>query len=201
MPTTLIIGILLFNFHLVHVPTTNHMDINGLSHHLLSNEDLSEEDNFEDWLNNAYPFTLHILNNCLILFGTFTQFSKSHCHICLPSVHSMYINSTSVSTNPTQNNPIILCTPKAIAKNVWINLIHQFLNTQLHSSDLSNADYKSFINAATCFFLLNGTLYHQEPHGQHQSIILPEHRYRLIKKAHDDLRHKGVFSIYTCLLL
>ena len=160
-----IAGILLFSFRLVHVPTTHHTGADRLSCHPSSDEDLLEEDNFEDWLDNAYSFFFHILNNCLVPFGTFAHFSRSHLYICPSSTHSVYINATSATVDTIANDPAIPCTPKALAKDAWVDLIHWFLDMQICLPDLSNADYKSFINAATCFFLVNNTLYHQEPHG------------------------------------
>jgi hypothetical protein len=49
--------------------------------------------------------------------------------------------------------------------------------------------------------ILNGSLWHREPHGKHQ-LVVPESRwFRLIKEAHDDFGHKGVFTVWTRLLL
>ena len=45
------------------------------------------------------------------------------------------------------------------------------------------------------------TLYHREQHGWHQLVVPVEHRYGLIQEAHDSLGHKGVFSVWTHLLL
>ena len=51
------------------------------------------------------------------------------------------------------------------------------------------------------FFLLHSSLWCQEPHGHHQ-LVVPKHRhFRLIKEAHDDLGHKGVFAVRTQLPL
>ena len=51
------------------------------------------------------------------------------------------------------------------------------------------------------FFLLHGSLWHREPHGCHQLVVPEHHHFRLIKEAHDDLGHKGVFTVRTRLLL
>ena len=51
------------------------------------------------------------------------------------------------------------------------------------------------------FFLLHGSLWCREPHSRHQ-LVVPEHRhFGLLKEAHDNLRHKGVFTVWTWLLL
>ena len=79
--------------------------------------------------------------------------------------------------------------------------IRDFLHDHIHPPDLSDTDYMSFFNAATRFFLLNGSLYHQEQHRQHQLVVPVERHYGLIQEAHDSLGHKGVFSVQTHLLL
>ena len=79
--------------------------------------------------------------------------------------------------------------------------IHEFLCDYVCPPDLLDSDYMSFVNVATCFFLLNGSLYRQEQHGWHQLVVPVEHCYGLIWEAHNGLRHKGVFSVWTHLLL
>jgi hypothetical protein len=73
--------------------------------------------------------------------------------------------------------------------------------TQDLPDGMSDKDYQSFLNSATRFFVLNGSLWHREPHGKHQ-LVVPESRwFGLIKEAHDNLGHKGVFTVWTRLLL
>jgi len=51
------------------------------------------------------------------------------------------------------------------------------------------------------FFSSMASLYCRELHGHHQLVVPIERQYGLIREAHDDLGHKGVFSIQTRLLL
>ena len=99
------------------------------------------------------------------------------------------------------NDPIIPHTAKARAKDDRIDQIRNFLHDHVRPPDLSDSDYTSFINAATHFFLLTGSVYRREQHGRHQLVVPVEHHYGLIQEAHDSLRHKGVFSVRTRLLL
>ena len=80
-------------------------------------------------------------------------------------------------------------------------MIQGFLDTRLRPADLSDAEFQSFVNSAIKFFVLHDSLWHHEPHGRHQLVVLEHRRYGLIKEAHDDLRHKGVFTVRTRLLL
>ena len=73
-----IAGILLFSFRLVHIPATHHTSADRLSHHLPSDEDPPEEDDFEDWLDNSYSFLITLLNNHISPYGGFAHFSRHH---------------------------------------------------------------------------------------------------------------------------
>jgi hypothetical protein len=58
-----IADILLFNFHLVHIPTTHHTGADGLSCCPAAENDLPEDDDFKDWLDRAYSFLVSLLND------------------------------------------------------------------------------------------------------------------------------------------
>lgn len=60
-----IIEILLLKFCLVHVLATCHMGADGLSHCPLSQDDSLEEEDFKDWLDKAYSFSISLLNDHL----------------------------------------------------------------------------------------------------------------------------------------
>ena len=96
---------------------------------------------------------------------------------------------------------VIPQSPKALVKEAWMCSICGFLDTRQCPTDLTDAEFQSFINSATKFFLLHGVLWRREPHGRHQQIAPEGRRYGLIREAHDDLGHKGVFTVRTCLLL
>ncbi|KIK73070.1 hypothetical protein PAXRUDRAFT_74267, partial [Paxillus rubicundulus Ve08.2h10] len=97
--------------------------------------------------------------------------------------------------------PMILKSGKVADKEAKLAQIRDFIESHVRPVDLSDAEYASFINSACRFFLLDGSLWRCEPHGRHQLVVQEGKRYRLIKEAHDDLRHKGVFTVCTQLLL
>ncbi|KIO06846.1 hypothetical protein M404DRAFT_37253, partial [Pisolithus tinctorius Marx 270] len=98
-------------------------------------------------------------------------------------------------------DPAIPRSTKARACKAKIEMIRAFLATHERPPDLTDAQYSSFFNSASRFFLLDGNLWHRELHGRHQLVVDESKRYRLIKEAHDDLGHKGVFTVRTHLLL
>ena len=216
-----ITGILLFHFKMCHITADRHTGPDGLSCRPPANTDPPEDDNFKDWLDDSYFFCVTLLNDRTLSFITVpyfphtgpyaipgaSLFSRTPDLLLLPSplpcYHLTYssVFVSSVEPDLELDSPVISWSTKAIAKEARIRLIQDFLNTCLHPADLSNADFQSFVNLATKFFVLHDSLWCHESHGRHQ-LVVPEHRrYGLIKEAHDDLGHKGVFTVRTCLLL
>jgi hypothetical protein len=53
-----IVGILLFLFKLVHVSVLKHKGVDGLSRRLPVEEDPMEDNDYDDWIDRAYLFTI-----------------------------------------------------------------------------------------------------------------------------------------------
>ncbi|KIO11985.1 hypothetical protein M404DRAFT_962443, partial [Pisolithus tinctorius Marx 270] len=123
----------------------------------------------------------------------------------LPPPASFYLafSATADANNPsdTPDDPAIPWSMKAWAREAKIEMICAFLATREHPPDLTDVQYSSFFNSASRFFLLDGNLWHRELHGQHQLVVDESKQYHLIKEVHDDLGHKGVFTVRTRLLL
>ena len=166
----------MFSFRLVHVLATHHTGADRLSHCLPLDEDPPEEDDFEDWLDNSYSFSITLLNDHIAPYGRFTHLSRlppgplsDDCLVqlapynnALPThLDTSCIAPVLVITNSDSHhdNPIIPRTVKAHAKDNQIDQICTFFHDHVHPPDLSDLDYTSFINVATRFFLLNGSLY------------------------------------------
>ena len=218
-----IAGILLFHFELRHISADRHTSPDGLLHRPPSDDDPPDTDDFKDWLDNSYSFCITLLNDWLLPSST-TPYSahlgfRSPC--LLPSVplalccflllpiplpifvqsYSFVLHSSASEAVAEPDSPTIPRSTKAIAREAWIRLIRGFLETRARPADLSDTEFHLFINSATKFFLLHSSLWCQELHGHHQ-LVVPEHwHFRLIKEAHDDLGHKGVFTVRTRLLL
>ena len=83
-----IAGILLFSFRLVHIPAAHHTGADRLSCHSLSGEDPPEEDDFEDWLDNSYSFSITLLNNHISPYEGLAHFSR---HLPGPLSHGCLV--------------------------------------------------------------------------------------------------------------
>ena len=172
----------MFSFHLVHIPAAHHTGADGLSHHPPSDVDPPVEDDFEDWLDNSYSFLITLLNDRISPYEGLAYFSRHPpgplSHGCLAQLAPyegalpacldlLCVTPILIITNSDlhHNNLAIPRTAKAHAKEDQIDRIHDFLCDHVHPPDLSDLDYTFFVNAATCFFLLNRLLYHREQHG------------------------------------
>ena len=216
-----ITGILLFQFKLVHVAAEKHMGPDGLSHHPPSKLDPPEPEDDEDWLDKAYGFSIELLNTPPLPIQTYEypaygassgiiHLSHTHTRIgsllksksgCTNIFFSLCKMTTTSSQEKSPADPTIPQSDKAVAKDARILHIRQFLETTECPLDLSECDFQSFINTASHFFFLNSSLWHRQPNGCHQLVVPEPKHYGLIKEAHDDLGHKGVFSVCTRLLL
>jgi len=79
--------------------------------------------------------------------------------------------------------------------------IKHFLNSCKKPVDLSDEEFKSFMHYAARFFILEDNLWCRDPQGKHQLVVDPRKHYRILKEAHDDLGHKGVYAVHMRLLL
>jgi len=181
-----IAGILLFNFKLVHVPATKHTGADGLSRRPPSEDNPDITEDHEDWLDDAYSFSVQLLNDHY--HPSVSPPSNSLPHH-FPS-HSVFIDSVSDSLHPT-----IPCSESAKSFDKHLIHIRTFLTNSIRPPDLSDSEFQSFVSYATKFFVLGDKLWRRHPEGHHQLVIDEAKHYELIRQAHDDLGHKGVFTV------
>ena len=158
----------------------------GLSRRPPSEDDPDITEDHEDWLDDAYSFSVQLLNNHY--HPSISPPSNSLAHHS-PS-HSVFIDSVSDPSHPT-----IPRSDSAQAFDKRLILIHTFLTTSTRPPDLSDSEFQSFISYATKFFVLGDKLWRRHLEGCHQLVINKPKRYELIRQAHDDLGHKGVFMV------
>src|ERR1700733_4901190 len=66
--------------------------------------------------------------------------------------------------------------------------------------ELKDHQYQQFIKKASGFFILEDRLWKHDLHGKHK-IVIPENKcLELICEAHDNMGHKGLFSVRARLL-
>ena len=216
-----IAGILLFHFELHHVSVEKHAGPDGLSQCPHAPLDPPEVDDIEGRLDDSYSFCITLLNDRTILFDSvvyisldyvplyhLTSLPPSDCPFLLPNTAPHFPLTYATVFTSSHSEPVsapdslvIPRSPKALVKEAQMRSIRGFLDTKERPGDLTDTEFQSFVNSATKFFLLHGALWRHELHGQHQQVAPEGRRYGLIREAHDDLGHKGVFTVRTRLLL
>ena len=180
-----ITGILLFHFELHHVSAEKHAGPDGLSRRPHAPLDPPEVDDVEGWLDDSYSFCITLLNDQTIPFDSAVYISSdyvplyhlaslplSDCPFLLPNTaphfpltYATVFTSSHSEPVSAPDSPVIPWSPKALVKEARMCSICGFLDTRERPADLTDAEFQSFVNSATKFFLLHGTLWRREPHG------------------------------------
>jgi hypothetical protein len=203
-----IAGILLFDFKLRHVSAKDHAPADGLSRRRKSPDDSEDNDDTEAWIDKAYSFTMERLNNLPKVHDV------EHANLTDNNeTFSIHINSTpqqrksKVERDPdqiwiTQNSSLmnsetlkIPRSEKAEERDRHLKLIDKFLRDPTRPSAIPKIDQKKFIKSVTEFFVLEGKLWKKDCQGRHKLVVWEEKRLQLIYQAHDDLGHKGIFTV------
>ena len=176
-----IASILLFQFELRHISPDRHTGPGRLSLWPPSDDDPPDMDDFEDWLDNSYSFCVTLLNDWLLPSSITPCYAHLGCRFpcLLPSVPSassgflllpnpppIFVQSYCFVLHSSTSEPVIKPdsptipqSTKAIAREAQICLIRGFLEARARPADLSDTEFHLFINSATKFFLLHGSLW------------------------------------------
>ena len=198
-----IAGILLFHFKLRHVPGKDHASADGLSRRPQAPEDPVEDDDHEDWIDKSYAFGVELLN--------WTQSSRNSGEEQPRTEktyrHHQYYDSNRLDEWPTifvgsltQDQVEIPRSDRAKARDDEIIQIRKFLEDPDKISRPNDKEFKRFIQSATKFFVNKNQLWRKDHHGKHKLVIPNDRRLDLIRQAHDDLGHKGIFTVRNRLL-
>jgi hypothetical protein len=199
-----IMGILLFQFNLIHVPAAKHAGIDGLSRRPPAESDPEEDDDHEDWVDRAYSFGVILLNERMHqVDAAGTQITQTVHNAPyaqrLARLPDMRIFLAIIDAK--KDEPPIPRSNKAQVLDAKMVVIKLFLNSCKKPVDLSDEEFKSFVHYAAHFFILEDNLWRRDPQGKHQLVVDPRKCYHILKEAHDDLGHKGVYAVHMRLLL
>lgn len=176
-----IAGILLFDFELVHVPASKHQGPDGLSRRRQAPQDEEDtESDQEEWLDRSYSFLLRNAE-CLALSDS-----------AMYAQESLREESQATEAVLTDEFPV---SDSTALRNKRLHLVQSFLKRPVRPDGQSDADFTAFVKYASNFFLKGDRLWRKRPDGRHQLVPVPEKRIGLIKHIHDDLGHKGVYSV------
>jgi hypothetical protein len=194
-----IAGILLFDFKLVHVPTIHHTAADRLSRQTPAPEDPLETDDFEKWIDDSYGFFMelanwrprHLFPSALTMRSQFTQ--VLHAAASAFITEETADSTADASTDIPQNL-------RAIAADVRLSDVKEYLESLTRPQNLTNADFRKFMQYSSGSFISNGKLWQWDTHGRHKIVVPKEKRYELLKEVHDILGHKKIYAVRMQLL-
>ena len=187
-----IAGILMFNFKLRHVSAKDHAPADGLSRRRKSPDDpeIIEESEDEDDVGSA--FSMQRLNDPQQ--GVVQESITDHD----PRIEERdpaQIQFTQTNAVMTTEVLKIPRSEKALIRDEKLKAIREFLNAPVDMSAMPSSDQRRFIKSVSEFFVSEGKLWRKDKQGRHKLVIWGDKRLELIRQAHDELGHKGVFTV------
>lgn len=73
-------------------------------------------------------------------------------------------------------------------------LVQEWLTTLERPTGLSDAAYEGFIKYALHFFIDSDRLWRRDSQGAHKLVIPPSRRIPVLRAAHDEVGHRGVYA-------
>ena len=187
-----IAGILLFDFKLVHVPGEKHSGADGLSRRRRAAEDPDEEDDFEEWVDKACGFTVLSCN------------SRERREPRDGSEGRAEERLLCLLAGPSEqegDEAELPRTDAAEARDLELESIMEYLEDLQVPGGLTDRQVKRFVRRASDFYLSGGKLWRRGKDGLPKRVILDRgRRLQLLREAHDDLGHKGVYTVRMRLL-
>jgi hypothetical protein len=112
--------------------------------------------------------------------------------------------STFIMTETTEDNADasadIPWNLPAISTDARLTEVKQYLESLGRLQNLTDADFRKFMQYSSGFFISNGKLWWQDTHRRHRIVVPKEKRYELLKEVHDILGHKKIYAVHTQLL-
>lgn len=219
-------AILLFDFRLRHVPGSLHGP-DGLSRRPRAPEDPETDDDYDQWIDTANNFTfscltsppssslstdsffdswwtwtsntfaIEVLNEIGPVQGVLHSLGRILPTSCQPFAE-IFENSHLESPPPIP--PTIPRSEKAKRRDLELQQVQSFLIDPRRPPDLSDEEFKRFVRYAAGFFMKDGRLWKKDSKRKHKLVVPENRRYELIRQAHDELGHKGIFTVRIRLL-
>ena len=168
-----IAGILLFDFKLRHVSAKRHMPADGLSRRRASDDDIPQDDSDpDDWIDEANAFCIEAAN------WTFKPRLTAACYATETDIPDTFARSE-----------------KQIARDADILRIEAYLKNPQRPPDMSADRFRQWLTKAKRFFIQGNRLWRRDDHRRHKLVISDDSkRLQIIREAHDDTGHKGIFA-------
>jgi len=89
---------------------------------------------------------------------------------------------------------------KAKAKDNELKRITKFLVDPMQREEMNTKELKALIRKASGFFVVNGQLWKKDPRARHKLVVEKEKRLGILRQVHNELGHKGIFTLRTYIL-
>ena len=173
-------GILLFDFELVHVPATKFKAPDGLSCQWPTPEELAEEgaEDYDDsWLDNS-------------ALSAMLDSREAQCRV--PTAEA-YAGEENMEEHQEEEHP-------DNQEQKLRDIDRALRQMVMPKRAMSTQERKRFLNDVNKYFLYEGKLYRQGRDGFERRVILePKKRERIMVEAHDQLGHRGEFSVFELI--
>src|SRR5882762_7134687 len=181
-----ILAILTFHFELIPVPGTSHGP-DGLSRRVPQpgDEESESSEDFDDWIDNLYGF-MHMINTVAP-----SSYKERPIAVFISEVADIRIPVAGDTPVPYNEIPRKLAAQLADDR---LELVKKWLGDLIRPTDLSDADFATFVRYAMSFFVASDKLWCKDPQGHHKLIAVPSTRVALMRTAHDGIGHKGVYA-------
>jgi integrase-like protein len=91
--------------------------------------------------------------------------------------------------------PEIPRSEKAITQEKKLKIIEKFLRNPIMPAAMPKLDQNRFIKSISEFFVLDNKLWRKDRQGRHKLVVKENRRFEIIRQAHDELGHKGIFMV------
>lgn len=194
-----IAGILLFNFQLRHVSAKDHTPADGLSRRPEAVGDPEEINDAEEWIDHAYAFSMECINindpiNLGPAIGDRSESKGSYQRKTDSESNGQKPSTINQNEKTMPAGLMIPRTENAVKGDNRLNAVKKFLDSPQTKLPSSEHDLKRFVKYASEFFILENKLWRKDSHGKHKIVIPEAKRLELIRQAHDELGHKGIFT-------
>jgi Integrase zinc binding domain len=176
-----------------------------------SPDDPDDESDTEEWIDNAYAFSMECLNDLENIKipniprtpedSKTLDTDKISPELSTPVQNNLY-SENSFQTRFTQTISVLtnsdLKIPrneKAIIRDEKLKMIKEFLRDPVRMTKGSITDQKKFIKSVSEYFVFEKKLWRKDRQGRHKLVIWEDKQLDLIRQAHDELGHKGVFTV------
>lgn len=177
-----IAAILLFDFKLVHVPAEKHTGADGLSRREPTEEerleDEEEAEDQEDWIDKA------------LAFYTEAGLKLQSCDEAQGSIEIM-----TYGISEAENEEELPEWPESQKQENKMKEVRNFLKDLKLNSRGDLEASKQLIKYAGKFFIKEDTLWRRGKEGKHKIVLEKAKRHELIRQAHDEVGHKGIYTV------